>query len=173
MSFPGCWVRLFFHSFFFIVCFSLGIPASVRQRFSCLSVVLFCRTVCRYMRLSFFFSTFGSFALASGLRCLPCGSLLGSTFSRWFSILCLISSSVLSPLSRNIIPLLVCANCFRLLLPCFLVIDFLFFSVPFVFISLAFYLFIYFLFFNEWEHRTVTMCPFSTLHPSRKRKERQ
>ena len=31
------------------------------------------------------------------------------------------------------------------------------------------YLFIYF--FYEWEHRTGTMCPFSSLHPLRKGKE--
>ena len=31
----------------------------------------------------------------------------------------------------------------------------------------------FFFFFNEWEHRTGTMCPFSSLHPSRNEKKRQ
>ena len=30
-----------------------------------------------------------------------------------------------------------------------------------------------FFFFYEWEHRMGTMCPFSSLHPSRNGKERQ
>ena len=29
----------------------------------------------------------------------------------------------------------------------------------------------FFVFFYEWEHRTDTMCPFSSLHPLRKGKE--
>ena len=29
----------------------------------------------------------------------------------------------------------------------------------------------YFFFFYEWEHRTGTMCPFSSLHPLKKGKE--
>ena len=36
-----------------------------------------------------------------------------------------------------------------------------------------FFFFFFFFFFNEWEHRTGTMCPFSSLHPSRNGKERQ
>ena len=32
-------------------------------------------------------------------------------------------------------------------------------------------IFIYFFFFYDWEHRTGTMCPFSSLHPLRKGKE--
>ena len=31
----------------------------------------------------------------------------------------------------------------------------------------------FFFFFYEWEHRTGTMCPFSSLHPLRKGKEVQ
>ena len=31
----------------------------------------------------------------------------------------------------------------------------------------------FFFFFNEWEHRMGTMCPLSSLHPSRNGKERQ
>ena len=30
---------------------------------------------------------------------------------------------------------------------------------------------VFFFFFYEWEHRTGTMCPFSSLYPSRNRKE--
>ena len=32
-------------------------------------------------------------------------------------------------------------------------------------------LYIFFFFFYEWEHRTGTMCPFSSLYPSRNGKE--
>ena len=31
----------------------------------------------------------------------------------------------------------------------------------------------FYFFFYEWEHRTGTMCPFSSLHPSRNGKERR
>ena len=31
----------------------------------------------------------------------------------------------------------------------------------------------FFFFFYEWEHRTGTMCPFSSLHPLRNEKDRQ
>ena len=31
--------------------------------------------------------------------------------------------------------------------------------------------FFFFFFFYEWEHRTGTMCPFSSLHPLKKGKE--
>ena len=72
-----------FLSFVFPVCLSSGVSASVRQWFSCLSVVLLYRIVCCYMWLYFFFSPFGSFALASGLRCLPCSSFAWAGFSRW------------------------------------------------------------------------------------------
>ena len=39
--------------------------------------------------------------------------------------------------------------------------------------SKAFHFFFFFFFFYEWEHRTGTMCPFSSLHPSRNGKERE
>ena len=76
-----------FLSFIFLIClsffrsFCFRLPAF----YFCLSVVLFYRTVCRYMRLSFFFlSPFGSLALASELHCLPCDSFATFDFSLGF-----------------------------------------------------------------------------------------
>ena len=40
-------------------------------------------------------------------------------------------------------------------------------------LRLADFFFFFFFFFYEWEHRMGTMCPFSSLHPSRKGEERQ
>ena len=54
MYYNGYWFRLFFHWFFFLVCLSSGASASVRQCFSCLSVVLFCRFVSLHAALLFF-----------------------------------------------------------------------------------------------------------------------
>ena len=63
--------------------------------------------------------------------------LHGSNFSRWFSLLCQLLSSVLSPPSRNSIPLLVCADCFGCFSLAFSDRISLFFYFIFVFIDLA------------------------------------
>ena len=69
------------------------------------------------MALSFF-SPFGSLALASVLRCLPCVLLLRWTFL-WSFYPSQLSSSVLSPPSHDSVPLLVCAPSFLFFLPNF------------------------------------------------------
>ena len=63
--------------------------------------------------------------------------LHGSNFLVGFSLLCQLFSSVLSLPSRNSITLLVCGNCFWLLLSRLRSSNFSFFSFPFVFIDLA------------------------------------
>ena len=115
-----------FLSFFFLVCASSGVLASIRQHFSCLPIVLFCRTVCCYMWLSFFLLAFlfvcSRFRASTAFLAvrLPGLVFLGGFLSfssfrlRFF------------PLRDAIFRLLVCALCIRLLLPCFSVIEFLF-----------------------------------------------
>ena len=114
----GYWLCLFFSLFFFLVCLSSGVSASVRQRFSCLSVVLFYRTVSLHAAFLFLLpfqlvrSCFGTSLPTLRFVC------LGRIFLLGFYLLSQLLSSVLSP-SLNNIPLLVCAHCFRLLLPHF------------------------------------------------------
>ena len=108
-----------FLSFIFLIClsffrsFCFRLPAF----YFCLSVVLFYRTVCRYMRLSFFsypllalLLLLRSFTAFLAIRCYV------RLFS-WVSVLSQLSSSILS--NHDSIPLLVCAHFFRLLLPHF------------------------------------------------------
>ena len=93
--------------------YSLGVIAAVRQRVFSISVFLFCRIVFRYMRLSFFFSPFGSFVLASVLQmlsfaiCLP----LSSSSLRFSFPLAVFVSDSFNLWGCNLLRLLVCAFC--------------------------------------------------------------
>ena len=83
----------FFVSFFFLlICLSSSGSASIPQRFSCLSLVYFlgpCVVTCDF---PFSSSPFGSFALALGLRCLPCGLFATVGFLLFFLFFLLCSS---------------------------------------------------------------------------------
>ena len=68
----GCWLRLFFHLFFFLVCFLVFLLPFTSVFPDCPSFG-FARWGVVTCGSPFFFSPFGSFTLASRLRCLPCG----------------------------------------------------------------------------------------------------
>ena len=113
------WIHLFFRLVFFLVCFS-GVSASVRRRFF-LTIRRSVLPDCVSLHAAFLFllpfrlvrSCFGASLPSSRFVCFWSNFLCG------FTILYRLLSSVRSPPSRDSIPSLVCANCFRLLLPRF------------------------------------------------------
>ena len=105
--------------------------------FFCLSVFLSYRIVFRYMWLSFFFSPFGSFALASVLRTLSFAIRLPMSSSlRFFLPLEVFVSDSFHLRDHNLLLLLVCVFVFFFLHSLLSVVKFLF-PFRFCFVDLA------------------------------------
>ena len=98
LSYFTYWLRLFVSFFFLLVCLPSRGSAFIQHRFSCLSLVCFIRPCVVKCSSPFSLSPFGSFALTSGLRCLPCGSFASVVFSFSFvfiGLACSVSSLAL------------------------------------------------------------------------------